>query len=232
MKLAGLKNVGPMGEENGIVEHATLVQWVSYWCQDNETAKNEILNEISRSSACPVYIAGSAGVKPDYQVGAVMQLSLKKKKNANNQETKQAIWTTMATDEATQNDLEDEDMLLDESDFAKPDAEALSRPGNCETKRKACKNCSCGRAEFELTEKITESKSKDPAVVVMELPEDDSLNIVSVVPVSAMPKSSCGNCSLGDAFRCSTCPYLGMPSFNPGDKISLGGNMMQDDIDL
>jgi len=97
--------------------------------------------------------------------------------------------------------------LLDEDDLIKPDKSTLTRP-DCETsgKRKACKNCSCGLAE-EL-----ERESK-PAL-------------------NAAPTSSCGSCYLGDAFRCSTCPYLGMPAFAPGEKVVLGGNMMQDDIEV
>ncbi|GBC02196.1 hypothetical protein RclHR1_00450031 [Rhizophagus clarus] len=100
-------------------------------------------------------------------------------------------------------ELEDENNLLDESDLIKPEKSTLIRP-DCETsgKRKACKNCTCGLAE-EL-----EKESK-----------------------AAAPTSSCGSCYLGDAFRCSTCPYLGMPAFAPGEKIVLGGNMMQDDIE-
>ncbi|GMI66506.1 homolog of yeast DRE2 [Hibiscus trionum] len=104
-------------------------------------------------------------------------------------------------------DLIDEDSLLTEEDLKKPQ---LPTVGDCEvgSTRKACKNCTCGRAEQE--EKVQK----------LDLTADQLNN----------PQSACGNCGLGDAFRCSTCPYKGLPPFKLGEKVSLSGNFLAADI--
>ncbi|XP_059640762.1 anamorsin homolog [Cornus florida] len=104
-------------------------------------------------------------------------------------------------------DLIDEDSLLTEEDLKKPQMPLV---GDCEvgSTRKACKNCTCGRAEAE--EKVQK----------LELSMDQLDN----------PQSACGSCGLGDAFRCSTCPYKGLPPFKLGEKVTISGNFLTADI--
>ncbi|XP_047063155.1 anamorsin homolog [Lolium rigidum] len=107
-------------------------------------------------------------------------------------------------------ELIDEHSLLTEDDLKKPQ---LPVAGDCEvgaTKkaRKACKNCSCGRAE---------AKQK---VEKLGLTADQIDN----------PVSACGSCGLGDAFRCSGCPYRGLAPFKLGQKVTLSDNFLSADI--
>lgn len=112
-----------------------------------------------------------------------------------------AVWKL---DNTVDDDIIDADELLDEDDLKKPDAASLKVCGTT-GKRKACKNCSCGLAEELEMEK-------------------------GGAPAESAPKSSCGNCYLGDAFRCASCPYLGMPAFKPGEKIQLSSMQLKADV--
>ncbi|XP_059191828.1 anamorsin [Centropristis striata] len=157
-----------------------------------------------------LYRVRVSGTKPSFEVGSSSQIKLSfgKKKTAEkpalDPNTVQ-MWTLSANDMDDDDvDLVDSDALLDEDDLKKPDPASLKAPGcGGAAKKKACKNCSCGLAE-ELEQ---ESKGK---------------------PKTNLPKSACGSCYLGDAFRCASCPYLGKPAFKPGEKIVLDNKTLTD----
>lgn len=134
--------------------------------------------------------------KSSFEIGSSMPLSFKTKQT--NVWKLNNIEDNLEEDNLLEeNDLINEDELLDEDDIVKPDITSLKVCGTT-GKRKACKDCSCGLAE-ELNGK-TEAQG--------------------------IQKSSCGNCYLGDAFRCASCPYLGMPAFKPGEKVVLHENQL------
>uniref|UniRef100_A0A1W7RJB1 Anamorsin n=1 Tax=Agkistrodon contortrix contortrix TaxID=8713 RepID=A0A1W7RJB1_AGKCO len=146
------------------------------------------------------------GKKPNFEIGSASQLKLSTVKKSTTEKprvdpTAAKLWTLSANDMDDEDvDLLDSDELLVPEDLKKPDPASLKAPTCKESgKRKACKNCTCGLAE--------------------ELEQEKR---------SAQPKSACGNCYLGDAFRCASCPYRGMPAFKPGEKILLSENNLQD----
>ncbi|XP_068216290.1 anamorsin [Palaemon carinicauda] len=137
--------------------------------------------------------------KPNFEVGSSMKLSFAKAPSA---KPSPNTWNINLADDDV--DLADPDDLLTEEDLIRPDPTSLKVCGTT-GKRKACKNCVCGLKE----ELDAEDKKKV---------EENKKNF----------KSSCGSCYLGDAFRCASCPYLGMPAFKPGEKVKLAESTLQD----
>ncbi|XP_067834700.1 anamorsin [Heptranchias perlo] len=156
---------------------------------------------------------GIKAKKPNFEVGSSSQLKLSfvkkpkpllEKPELDPSTTK--AWTLSATDMNDADvDLIDSDELLDEEDLKKPDPASLRAMdcGDGKKKKRACKDCTCGLAE--------ELGGKGPKDV-------KTLQV----------KSSCGSCYLGDAFRCASCPYMGMPAFKPGDKMLLSEQTLSD----
>ncbi|CAG0884352.1 unnamed protein product [Cyprideis torosa] len=145
--------------------------------------------------------------KPPYEVGSSVPLSFaapEKTFNGVTATSAAAVWSLNALDDA-EVDLVDPDTLLDEEDKIKPDPTSLKVCGTT-GKRRACKDCSCGLAE-ELEQEAAAKK-----------------------PQKQTAKSSCGSCYLGDAFRCASCPYLGMPPFKPGEEVKLTTTQMKSDL--
>ena len=87
-------------------------------------------------------------------------------------------------------DLVDEDDLLSADNLKPPKVEESS----CSA-RSPCANCTCGRREALDAEVAGAEAAGAPP-----------------------PKSACGNCGKGDAFRCAGCPYLGKPAFKAGEE--------------
>eukprot|EP00760_Papus_ankaliazontas_P035645 PhM_4_TR794/c0_g3_i1/m.12096 len=103
-------------------------------------------------------------------------------------------------------DVVDEDSLLTEEDRA---TKAPQDAGDCSTSKRACKNCTCGRAELERAGATANVESAE---------------------FTGAPSGGCGNCSRGDAFRCANCPYLGKPGWKTDEATGKVTLNMQDDL--
>ncbi|XP_048755151.2 anamorsin homolog [Ostrea edulis] len=164
---------------------------------------SSIQNSLSLTKEFQVVMVTSK--KPNYEVGSTSQLKLSfGKKKDKPQEDVAKVWTLSVWDMLDEDvELVDDDALLDADDLKKPDPSSLRATcGDGPKKKKACKNCTCGLSD----ELEAEAKTKKKTAT-----------------------SACGSCYLGDAFRCASCPYLGMPAFKPGEKVVLSGTQLKAD---
>ncbi len=131
---------------------------------------------------------------------------------------KKALWTLSSP--ATP--AIDPESLLTAQDRTRPvpTCEPLSKDGaSAVRKKKACKNCTCGLAELEQEEMMQQRQSVvlidgiNGEVREMKVGENDvekaRQQLALAAKAAPQATSSCGSCYLGDAFRCSSCPYLG-----------------------
>ncbi|KAL8392532.1 hypothetical protein RB595_002646 [Gaeumannomyces hyphopodioides] len=121
-------------------------------------------------------------------------------------------------------DVIDEDDLMNEEDLMRPiqqPPECAPKPGK---KRRACKDCTCGLAErLEAKDKVRRDKA-DAQLKTLKLASEDLAELDFTVQGKT---GSCNSCSLGDAFRCADCPYIGLPPFKPGEEVTILNNVAQ-----
>ncbi|KUI55389.1 Fe-S cluster assembly protein dre2 [Cytospora mali] len=152
-------------------------------------------------------------------------------------------------DDDDDDDLIDEDELMTEADMNRP----IQMPPECKPqagkKRRACKDCTCGLAErIEAQDKARRAKA-DQDLNTLKLKSEDLNELDFTVQGKT---GSCGSCALGDAFRCSDCPYsmyplgsqryceekvciamltydilVGLPPFKPGEEVKILNNVAQ-----
>jgi anamorsin len=121
--------------------------------------------------------------------------------------------------------------LLQPADLARPVPTCEPVTAGTPRRKKACKGCSCGLAELEAEE------AKNARVVMLSggidgeavaVTQDEKQRLIEAAAKASKATSSCGSCFLGDAFRCASCPYLGLPAFKPGEKVEIDFGM--DDV--
>lgn len=158
--------------------------------------------------------------------GASLSVPLRKKTDPTK---KKALWAL--TTVADNTDKIDPESLLTEADKARPVPTCEPVTSNAPRRKRACKGCTCGLAELEEEDRkngkvvLLDGSQNGEAMVVTQ---DEKERLVNAAKNAPKATSSCGNCFLGDAFRCASCPYLGLPAFKPGEKVEIDFSM--DDI--
>ncbi|KAK0527252.1 electron carrier [Tilletia horrida] len=187
--------------------------------------------------------SAAAAADPDAAAAATPASSTKARKAL--------LWATHSADAP----LVDQRTLLRPSDFITPEARKadcdvpLPTEGSAKRRKKACKGCTCGLRELQEEEDRAAQAGRNVVLLDTDdmdlLPNGGALNksstTESVVGADGVKRSvkkvkvdtkgatsSCGSCFLGDAFRCSSCPYLGMPAFEPGQQVEIPVSMMDD----
>lgn len=69
--------------------------------------------------------------------------------------------------------------------------------------KRTCENCTCIRSKGGEKPKITKEELKE----------------MSTEEIQKLANRGCQGCKLGDAFRCSDCPFRGLKPFEEGETV-------------
>lgn len=160
----------------------------------------------------PSYAPSSSLSFKNRPAGSVPLMKLNRRSDS---AKKQALWAITSSPSTP---LIDAESLLTPADKARPVPTCEPVNAAAPRRKKACKGCSCGLAELE------EEERKNSKIVLldgsqngetMEVDQAERERLVQAAKAAPKATSSCGSCFLGDAFRCASCPYLGMSKFAP-----------------
>jgi hypothetical protein len=149
--------------------------------------------------------------------------------------SKEALWTLVSPSTPSI----DAEALLTPADRERPVVCDPATSSSAPRKKKACKGCTCGLAEIEKAEEEAEQAELASRLKVVLLDAD---GVVEVNAANGVDKekerlkkaaestttatSSCGSCYLGDAFRCSSCPYRGKSTFTPANRVLISSSQV------
>ena len=124
------------------------------------------------------------------------------------QSSKKALW---ALTKPVGTPTVDPESFLTPADYERP--APCTTPG-APRRKKACKGCTCGLAEIEAAEAegkniILIDGAPDGGARESTPQENERARLMAAAAAAPKATSSCGNCFMGDAFRCDGCPYLG-----------------------
>ncbi|WFD26882.1 electron carrier [Malassezia nana] len=172
----------------------------------------------------------------------VAAVPLRKKLGSDaSQQKKASLWATQPESEIDPNSLLTDSDRMGPTAMKREDCTVdLSQPRS--RRKRACKNCTCGLRELEEEEErngtivqLLESDvngsagdSRQEVTSTVKGPDGVERTVKRIQVDTRGATSSCGSCFLGDAFRCSTCPFLGMPAFEPGQKVEIPVSMDDD----
>eukprot|EP00850_Spirogloea_muscicola_P013340 SM000090S24302 [mRNA] locus=s90:130305:132935:- [translate_table: standard] len=204
--MAGFSNIKELTSSSAV---GLARQWMGVTPAAVGSQQGPLLQPLSLRAEKPAWVGTSFALKKKVaQVSASPVSDVSPAITSSSGRAGVPSWKVSAVDAVDDEDeLVDEDALLTAEDLERPTLmpeAAASDCGLASKSRKACKNCSCGRAELEdaqATKKLTLDQIENP-------------------------QSACGSCGLGDAFRCAGCPYKGLPPFKLGDKIALSGSLL------
>ncbi|KAG8835349.1 electron carrier [Serendipita sp. 399] len=169
--------------------------------------------------------ASNSDVQQQQQSSPPSSIALPKRSGGKSQ--KSAIWSFSSPATPTI----DPSSLLQPSDLTRPVPTCEPFSPTAPRRKKACKGCTCGLAEVEAQEAregkvvMLDGQIDGQAIVVGQ---DEKQRLLEAAKKASKATSSCGSCFLGDAFRCASCPYLGLPAFKPGEQVVIDFGM--DDV--